>query len=663
MTGNMAETTIELPTDSIEIDAYDVKLNEILTFLKGDEIGAVVDFCDQLIRINGQRPEAFAILGIVAYNTNDVGRALQMFETAHDLDPDCRDYAEVLGTLSARTGRLADGVFYAKLATALDHNPFMQRVIPHALQDFASALASVSKSPYHIQAQRAFAWRDFKDAADLALRHLQVEREDEPVYRLLARSLLKLGEFDQATSALHTAIHLRPGEAQNYAYLALSLNGLGKVDEAMVCAERARSLAPGDIKIHALVMQVLVSAPNDSWPRFGKAAKAWNARHATPRAKRKGHKYDPAAGRPIRIGYIAAGFNTYSPEAAFLAAVLSAHDKSRFEVFGYQPFWHEDATTYAMENLCTEWIKLKDIDSYTAALIIENDQCDVLIDCTGFEDENRLDVLQQRPAPVQICWLNHGEGAGVPGADYLISDDVLIAVDEKACPKDQKPLVLANGCMALMPFSMVDEAGPLPALENGFVTFGAIADLTSISTNCISRWCSALRDVPGSRIVFGYVEKTSETVKERIIDMFSHMGMADRVLFHEPDESKESGSGLFKNRQEFFSLIDVFFDAAPVSSPLAVAHAMWMGVPAICVNAGRRSARMGASALASAGCEDWIAKTDDGFVKIVNTLSVDIKGLAEVRKTLRAEIEKTSLFDPRSFARRLEDVFQSVLHK
>src|SRR5262249_45177578 len=84
-------------------------------------------------------------------------------------------------------------------------------------------------------------------------------------------------------------------------------------------------------------------------------------------------------------------------------------------------------------------------DSFTeAALRIQEDGIDVLVDLKGYTQHARPQILALRPAPVQVSYLGYPGTMGTAFMDYLLVDDYVVPADQQHCFTEQ--LVYLPGC-------------------------------------------------------------------------------------------------------------------------------------------------------------------------------------------------------------------------
>lgn len=650
--------------DTDDEDAYLSEIKRAMLLFNEQNFSDALDISEAALKSAPQRAEAYLLLGIIALHHGRNGKALELFEKAHELDPECRDYAEALANVYTRSGRLTDGLYFAKLAGTLAPHPKMGHMLPGTLSNYFEALRNVAPSDNHLRALRCYGERKFAAAVDLSESELSLNRDKLESWRLLGRSLNKIGEFDRAAASFHAAIHMEPGNALDMVHLGHALYGMGRFSEALACHDKAREMAPGDSEVHASTMKALAYQGDEVWQRYRKQAVKWargnvisrqdKAKEEKAKAKAKERDNEPS-GRKIRIGYLSNRFFS-CPEAALIEPAIMYHDSNRFEVYCYQNVKFKDALTTRLENAVERWRDISDIDSVTASLTIENDHLDILVDLCSYDEDYSVEVTGRRPASWLVGWSGQREVSGMPGLDVILSDEVTVKSDRKACLKDQKTVLLGQGLVALSRPTYSAEIIDLPAWNDNIMTFGGVCDLARISPESASAWSDVIKATPNSRLFLGYVDAIPKDLKARAFDLFSHFGIAERITFQEPPEEKEITAPM-----DFFSKVDIMLDTFNVSGDVETCMALWMGVPVVSLAGNRRSALTGASILRTAGKEEWVAGSKKQFIEKAVALAADVEKLESIRRTLRSDVEKSHLFSPQTFARRLEEAYLTIL--
>ena len=633
-------------------------LRDASDLLLTDRLDEAIDQCTKAIAVQPDGPEALCMLGIVAFQLGDGGRAITLLERAHSRAPDCRDYADALAVVNARAGRVTESLYFAKLAVALEPHGELTALIPDGFRNYRAALDSASPSAHFVNAAIHFEARQFEAAVESCGMEVRINERNAPCYRLLGRSLAMLGDFDQAASAFHAAVHIEPAEASAYLYLGNALAGLGLFDEARACHRRAAVLAPGNVDLRTKALAALSHFSEGEWRKFAdESASLRNLVFA-------GVEPVDTAARPatdeearVRIGYLSDRLWD-SPQSHFIEAVMKSHDRDRFVVYGYQQNVFHDLTTTRFKSCCDEWREIFDVDDDTAANIIARDGIDILVDHCSYVDGQRLGVFARRPAPVQVGWLSWPQGSGLGVFDFVVSDPHTVDGDRELAG-DAECVVVEPGLLAIEAERGgldLDRVGDSPVQENGFITFGGVCDLTRITPAVVETWARALHAMPGSRVLLGYADNISPAVSARTRELFSHFGLVDRVFL------QASPSDEVVNLT-FFSQVDVMLDTFPVSGTMEICEALLMGIPVVTMAGERRSAQIGASILRAAGKPEWVVDSEDGFVEAAVSLAGDQEGLAGMRSSLGEEVAKSALCDCQGFARAIEGAYEQMLEK
>ena len=632
-------------------------LREAAELLVANRLDEAIDECTKATSIQPEGHEAVCMLGIVAFQLGDAGRSIFLLEQAHAKAPDCRDIADALAVVTARSGRVTDSLYYAKLAVALDPNPELTPLIPAGFRNYHAALSVASPSAHHVNAAIHFEAREFELAIEACGREVRINDRNAPCYRLFGRALSELGTHDQALAAFHAAVHIEPDDPSGYLHMGDSLIKLGRFDEGRACHHHAQALAPDDIGIRSRALAALTYFPDGEWGSFAADSAALRKRlgdidavdlSRVPTAPRKGR---------IRIGYLSDGFWD-SPNCHFIETVLRGRESSRFEVFGYQQNVYHDLSTTRFKSIADQWREVFDVDDDTVANIIARDGVDILVDLCQYEENQRIEVFARRPAPIQASWLAWPNGAGLGTLDYVIGDTATVKSD-RIQAGDATCLELPTGLFALSPeIGGFDRSitGDSPAGKNDCITFGSRCDAATVTPEVAAAWARVLHAVPNSRLLLGNVDSISTVVNTRIHEMFSHFGVVNRIITQPaaPDE--------FVN-VSFYAQVDVVLDTFPVNAVMQACEALLMGIPVVSLTGTRRSAVIGASILGAAGRPEWAASSEDAFVDTAASLANDPARLAELRKTLGDEVAKSALCDCAGFTRAIEALYERMFEE
>ena len=96
---------------------YDDFIREALRHLDNRSISEMSDICGNAVKLVKDRCEAYFLLSIAAFLLDDLGRALELAQKGHEIDPDCQEGNDILAHLLAHAGHIEESVFHAKLVS------------------------------------------------------------------------------------------------------------------------------------------------------------------------------------------------------------------------------------------------------------------------------------------------------------------------------------------------------------------------------------------------------------------------------------------------------------------------------------------------------------------------------------------------------------------
>ena len=132
-----------------------------------------------------------------------------------------------------------------------------------------------------------------------------------------------------------------------------------------------------------------------------------------------------------------------------------------------------------------------------AARLISDERLDVLVELGGFT-HNRMGVLTNRPAPVQLSYLGYCAPTYLTCIDGWVGDDALFA---GLNPTDQNAhtlLMVQGGYMAFVP----EQLPPLksPDQKRSF-RFGCFNHARKLSAECVALFTDVMQACPSAELV------------------------------------------------------------------------------------------------------------------------------------------------------------------
>ncbi|GAA4249808.1 hypothetical protein GBZ26_17705 [Azospirillum formosense] len=491
------------------------------------------------------------------------------------------------------------------------------------------------------------------DGAMASLRALALRPDFVGSWVNLSAAWNTLGLHGRAVTAAHRASALHPGHAGAIGNLAGALGAMGEVEPPSKLLRRAVILCPDDRDIASRHLYSLLFLSRQDSADLLAESRRWAARFAPPRPLPPPANH-PAPDRRLRVAFLSGDFRNHA-FSFYLEPLFRAFDRSAIELALYSTTTAPDTKTQRFRGIADLWRDVASLSDDELADTIRRDGVDVLVDLAAHTMGNRLPVFARRPAPVQATNAVNVVTTGIGHFDACITDALL-------CPPGTEtqyaePLLrLPQISWAYQGPPEAPEVGPLPALRNGFVTFGSFNNLNKLTDETVALWARVLNAVPDSRLVLKYMSMRDSSTCSRLRDRFGAYGVADRLELRQPP------TGLRANFDDYNDL-DIALDPFPFNGHTTTCEALWMGVPVLTM-ASRPGdlgvARVGEAMLTSAGLPDLIARNADAYATRALELASDLDALATLRSGLRGRVAASPLGDVEGQARAYENAFRTL---
>jgi protein O-GlcNAc transferase len=472
---------------------------------------------------------------------------------------------------------------------------------------------------------------------------------------MLGNVLRALDRTDEAIAAYRRACELKPGLAAAWYNLALTEHGLGQAVDAERDYREALRLDPALVRGHSSLLCLLGMGQAGGRPRAPREVfdehRAWAALHADHfRSERKPFANSREPERRLRIGYVSADLRQHAT-AGFFEPLLLHRDRTMFEAICYDNSAGSDAVKERLRSLADGWREIKELNDATVADMVRSDRIDLLVDLGGHTEGNRLLVFARKPAPVQASLLGYLNTTGLAAIDYRITDAWADPPGEADRCHVEKLWRLPGSFWCFRTPDNAPEVSPLPALDNGYLTFGSFNNFSKLNHALTDSWIELLKRLPEARLlVVGVPEGAARSA---FIARFTSAGVA-------PHRIQLTGHVPLHEYRILYGRVDVALDAFPYAGGATTCEAMWMGIPVVSVAGGFGFAGSGASILNAAGLPDLLAPDPGRYVEIAVALARDTARLATLRAGLRERVRQSALADGPGMARRLETAYRGM---
>lgn len=640
--------------------AIDAALQMAQQHLRDGELDMAAQLFLAVLELAPQEPFANRQLGLLSMRVGDAAAAVPYFAVALGAQPDQAtgwlDYIEAL--IQAGQHETAQQMLTLGRQHGLDSldTDRLQQALTLRMSAVPEAVApqqSESESaPPMAEKPRSEAMNILFDQQ----RYPELEREarsltrrkpnDGAAWKMLGLALLMQGRLRPALPCMQKAIRLLPRDVEVQNNMGLVLQELGRLGPAELSYRRAITMAPYFFSAHSnLLMLQSYSATTASSRhllearRFGKAVaacagnpfRAWSCRRDAVR---------------LRIGIVSGDLRKH-PVGYFLESMLASLNQRRVELIAYPTVINVDDLTDRIAPYFSAWHPIVDKTDEAAAGMIEADGVHVLLDLAGHTADNRLSLFAWRPAPVQTTWLGYFATTGVQQMDYLLGDRFVAPLEESGAFTETL-WHMPDSYLCFSPPAFDIPVSPLPALENGFVTFACFNKLNKMNDGVVDVWARVLHAVPGSRLLLRALQLSDAAVRSRTMARFAAHGIgAERLRLEGPAPRAELLAA--------YQQADIVLDPFPYPGGTTSMEALWMGLPIVTRCGESFLSHLGESIMHNAGLPDWIAADDDDYVAIAAKKAGDLAQLAALRGGLRAQVLASPLYDAPRFARHFED--------
>ncbi|QJW78964.1 tetratricopeptide repeat protein [Burkholderia glumae] len=487
------------------------------------------------------------------------------------------------------------------------------------------------------------------DSEREARRVIAVDDSYAEAWRVLNMALLAQGRSTEAIGAGNRSVELAPDSLQMYGSLGVALSELGATLDAEQAFRRAHELGPRDGAMHSNLLFCLTHNPHlDSQAIFAAHRHFADIHEAPVRARWPRHANTRAPERVLRIGIVSGDLFNHAVAAYLLPVLEVLHRDPTMTLHVYSNHTTEDGMTARLRALTDSWLQVSGLTDEQLVERIRAARIDILLDLSNHTGRNRLPAIARKPAPVQMTWLGYPGTTGLDAMDYYLGDPFGLPFGEMESHYSEKIIHLPAGGT----FKPADNAPPvnlLPALHNGYVTFGSFNRLNKLRQEVISVWARILRGVPNSRMRIGAIPRDGGV--DLILGWFTAEGIEHGRLDLQP----RAPAAVYLQQHHH---VDFCLDTFPYTGSTTVLNALWMGVPTLTIRGAMLASRSGASWMSSVGLDQFVADDVDSFVAKGIALTHDLDALAEVRRGLRERCRHSPGFQPERMAHALADAFR-----
>ena len=316
----------------------------------------------------------------------------------------------------------------------------------------------------------------------------------------------------------------------------------------------------------------------------------------------------------LRLGYVSGDLCVHAV-GLLLAEFLEEHDRSTFELYGYD-YSREDSSPHR-ERLKSAFEHLRPVGHLTDRQVAERvmqDEIDILIDLHGASSGARPGIFALHPAPLQGTYLGFIGTSGMPWFDFVIVDRYVVPV-ELTPYFTEAPLYVDGSFLPLTSHRPEPRAAKrsefgLPA--DGFV-MAALGNVYKINEPLFKVWLDILREAPQAVL---WLVDDNAVASANLRNYATQAGVdPSRIVF-----TPRVGHDEFRSQ---LRLADVFLDTFPYNCGSTSNDVVEAGIPMVTASGRTMVSRMGGSILKSLGQGQMIASTLNEYKAMVVQLAKD----------------------------------------
>ena len=359
-----------------------------------------------------------------------------------------------------------------------------------------------------------------------------------------------------------------------------------------------------------------------------------------------------------RVGIISGDF--YSHSVAFFSENLveALVDRGFYvHCFAVHPASRNDATTDKFREISTSWSGVAEVSSETLHQKIVDDSIDILFDLSGYTGKPKLSVFQYRAAPVQVGYIGYPHSTGLSEMDYRIVDNYTDPVGLNEKYTTEKLVRLPDCFLCFKPYCEAPKISDSVEDRNGinWIRFGSFNNMAKITPQVLKVWCAILNKVPKATLLIKAEPLSEDAFKEKLLIDFEKHGVDRKrlILIGWTDSQKA--------HLELFSKIDIHLDTFPYNGTTTTCEAAWQGVPTLTFKGNSHRSRVGYSLMRAIGLESYVGETVEDYVNIAVEKASDFEDLANVRRSLRGEMEKSPLMDKKKYGKHISELVNKLM--
>lgn len=596
------------------------------------------------------------------YNAGNLSQSEQLYYQILQQEPEHHHALFMLGVIARKYQKIDVAINYINKAIRLNSSIFQYHYelgdVFRAQGKFEAALVCYIKVAQlqpndvavHLQLGSIYqSSRRLDEAANSYQTAIRLKGNHAIAHNNLANVFVAQGKLNAAVVSFENALQHKPDFALALYNLGNVYKKQGNYEKAIDCYNRAIKIDPHfSIAFNGLICVMCQSEVVSAAAIYEQCRLFADQFESVDKYLPLKNKTGP--NRRLKVGYVSGDFRSHAV-ANYIQPVLANHNRREVEVFCYYNHRHIDSHTKQLMKYADHWRSIVGLPDDQVATQVQQDGIDILVDLSGHTLENRLLVFALKPAPIQITWFGIPITTGLSSMDYRLTDKYMdpVGLTEQY---HSETLVRHSSSNCFEPIAELPPVNGLPALNNGYITFGSFNNSHKINDAVITSWIKILTKLPKSRLLMVCPKHSQNKFAQSFM---SHGINSERLRLLDKVPLSEYLA--------LHNEIDIALDSFPYTGGTTTRYALWMGVPTVTVSGDIPVSRVSSSLMHHLGMEEYVANDADEYVKIALLKAKDIKSLSLLRMDLREKVKQAPFSKCKEFTRELESSYRTMWQK
>ena len=173
------------------------------------------------------------------------------------------------------------------------------------------------------------------------------------------------------------------------------------------------------------------------------------------------------------------------------------------------------------------------------------------------------------------------------------------------------------------------DVNTLPALKNGWFTYGSFNRPKKLNDRVFALWARILLHNTASRLLIGFMDDDAMIARYR--KKLNALGVSDEQLIFRKTTGLEAYLHMHHE-------VDMLLDSFPYNGGTTTSHGIWMGVPTLTLAGATYPARQGLEIMHIYGLDEFVAESQQDYFDKAVSWQTRLETLSALRQNMRSTI-------------------------